>query len=246
MLSWQDITLRLFMALVYGACIGIERQWHQRSAGFRTTILVAVGSAGFTMFGEMGLHEQTMPRVVAQIVSGIGFLGAGAIMREGLNVRGLNTAATIWCSAAVGIFSGAGFWLAGLILSFFVMLTNIVLRPLVPLINNRLLAKAEENQHFYYLFEVVCSSSDEIQARATILQSLNNQAAVLKAMETTEHVDPDAIIDDGQNVQHNVLISAIFKASFQQDDFFDQLVGRLLLEPKVSVARWRLLSQYQE
>src|ERR1700737_5108362 len=98
---------RLGLALVLGSAIGFERQWHQKMAGLRTNALVALGSCGFVVFSAMvGQGDPT--RIAAQIVTGIGFLGAGIILREGINVHGLNTAATLWCSAMVGTLAGAG------------------------------------------------------------------------------------------------------------------------------------------
>jgi putative Mg2+ transporter-C (MgtC) family protein len=125
---------RLSLALLLGAVIGFERQWHQKMAGLRTNALVALGSCGFVVFSAM-VGEGDPTRVAAQVVTGIGFLGAGVILREGINVHGLNTAATLWCSAMVGTFAGAGFWAPSLVAAGFVTGTNLLLRPLVRLIN---------------------------------------------------------------------------------------------------------------
>src|ERR1700729_1978160 len=97
---------RLLAALVLGACVGAERQWRQRAAGLRTNTLVCFGAAAFVDLGLTIAPGTT--QVIAYVVSGVGFLGAGAIMKDGGNVRGLNTAATLWCSAAVGAYAGAG------------------------------------------------------------------------------------------------------------------------------------------
>ena len=91
----QEIALRLGLALLIGAVIGFERQWRQRMAGLRTNALVALGAAGFVVFSSIASGTDSPTRVAAQVVSGIGFLGAGVILREGVNVRGLNTAATL-------------------------------------------------------------------------------------------------------------------------------------------------------
>jgi putative Mg2+ transporter-C (MgtC) family protein len=125
---------RLSLALLLGAVIGFERQWHQKMAGLRTNALVALGSCGFVVFSAI-VGEGDPTRVAAQVVTGIGFLGAGVILREGINVHGLNTAATLWCSAMVGTFAGAGFWAPSLVAAGFVIGTNLLLRPLVRLIN---------------------------------------------------------------------------------------------------------------
>ena len=97
------------VALALGSVIGFERQWRQKMAGLRTNALVALGSCGFVVLSAMvGQGDPT--RVAAQVVTRIGFLGAGIILREGINVHGVNTAATLWCSAMVGTFAGAGLW----------------------------------------------------------------------------------------------------------------------------------------
>src|ERR1700760_856484 len=100
--------LNLFIAACLGASIGLERQWRQHLAGLRTNTLVALGAAIYITYARAVGDHDGATRMAAQVVSGIGFLGAGVIFKEGLNVRGLNTAATIWCSAAVGMLAGTG------------------------------------------------------------------------------------------------------------------------------------------
>lgn len=99
----DQAAVNLSVAFALGALIGFERQWRQRLAGLRTNTLVALGAAIFMVFSALFPGGQAPTRVAAQVISGIGFLGAGVIFKEGLNVRGLNTAATLWCSAAVGL-----------------------------------------------------------------------------------------------------------------------------------------------
>src|SRR3984957_4702600 len=118
-------------AFVLGTLIGTERQWRQRTAGLRTNVLVAVGAAAFTDLGTRLLGPDRATRIISYIVSGIGFLGAGVILKEGTQIRGLNTAATLWCSAAVGAFAGAALWAEAIALSSFVVAGNTLLRPLV-------------------------------------------------------------------------------------------------------------------
>ena len=101
--------LHLLSALFLGAIVGLERQWRQRMAGTRTNALVAAGAAAFVMCGFLlGGDPSARGRIVSYVVSGVGFLGAGVIFKDGANVRGLNTAATIWCSAAIGALCGLG------------------------------------------------------------------------------------------------------------------------------------------
>jgi putative Mg2+ transporter-C (MgtC) family protein len=109
-----ELGLRLVVASVLGALIGFEREVHGHSAGMRTHLLVALGSAMFTVLSIYGFGPGSMTnpvdpsRVAAQIVAGIGFLGAGAIIKDGLSVRGLTTAASMWATAAIGLSSGSG------------------------------------------------------------------------------------------------------------------------------------------
>src|ERR1700726_2654165 len=108
-LSIAEFALRLGVGLGCGALIGIERQWRARRAGLRTNALVAAGATLYGLYSVAVGDAGSPTRVASYVVSGIGFLGGGVILRDGFNVRGLNTAATLWCSAAVGVLAGMGF-----------------------------------------------------------------------------------------------------------------------------------------
>jgi putative Mg2+ transporter-C (MgtC) family protein len=124
-LSSLDVVLRLTLAAVLGGAVGMEREIREREAGLRTHLLVSVGAALFTLVSAYAWTDWSFStrdglvfdptRIAAQIVTGIGFLGAGAIIRQGLSVRGLTTAATLWLVAAIGMASGAGYWEAAVI-----------------------------------------------------------------------------------------------------------------------------------
>jgi putative Mg2+ transporter-C (MgtC) family protein len=122
-IGWDEVVLRLALASVLTGAIGFERELRERAAGLRTHLLVGLGAALFTLVSAYGWQDVIASgdvrfdpsRVAAQIVTGIGFLGAGAILRQGLSVRGLTTAAGLWVSAAVGMACGAGFYSAGLV-----------------------------------------------------------------------------------------------------------------------------------
>jgi putative Mg2+ transporter-C (MgtC) family protein len=136
-LNWDESLLRLALAAVLGGAIGLERELREREAGLRTHLLVSVGSALFTIVSAYGFHDfltsgqavirADPTRIAAQIVTGIGFLGAGAIIRQGFSVRGLTTAATLWVVAAVGLAAGAGYYSAAVITTALVL---IALHPL--------------------------------------------------------------------------------------------------------------------
>jgi putative Mg2+ transporter-C (MgtC) family protein len=139
-LDWDESLLRLALAAVLGGLIGMERELREREAGLRTHLLVSVGSALFTIVSAYGFHAflesgadvvQADPtRIAAQIVTGIGFLGAGAIIRQGFSVRGLTTAATLWVVAAVGLAAGAGYYSAAVITTALVLVALYPLRLL--------------------------------------------------------------------------------------------------------------------
>jgi putative Mg2+ transporter-C (MgtC) family protein len=131
-ISWQETLVRLALAALLGGLIGVEREFREHEAGLRTHTLVAVGAGLFTVVSAFGFHDvlshQTTvvarldpSRISAQIVSGIGFLGAGAIIRQGLTIRGLTTAATLWAVAAIGMAEGAGAYSAGIIATAIVL-----------------------------------------------------------------------------------------------------------------------------
>lgn len=127
-MTYSEFALRLFTALCAGLIIGIEREWQKKPAGLRTNSLVSTGAALFVMLSlNVTQNNGDASRIIAQIVSGVGFLGAGIIFKEGTNIHGLTTAATIWCSAAVGSLAGAGFFIETLIGVMAVLSVNLLL-----------------------------------------------------------------------------------------------------------------------
>ena len=132
-LTWSEELWRVAVAAGLGGAVGLERELREREAGFRTHLLVSVGSCLFTLvsaygFSEFGSRSVDPTRNAAQIVTGIGFLGAGAIIRQGFSVRGLTTAATLWVVAAIGMASGAGYFSAAVITTVLVLFSLWPLR----------------------------------------------------------------------------------------------------------------------
>ena len=127
-----EFTIRLLVALGAGMIIGFERQMHQKRAGLRTHSLVALGSAVFVLisFEVTGESGGDATRIIGQVVTGIGFLGAGVILRQGLSVHGRTTAATIWCSSATGCLAAAGYFTETAICTFIIVFVNLALRSL--------------------------------------------------------------------------------------------------------------------
>jgi len=168
----------LGLALLLGSAIGFERQWNQKMAGLRTNALVALGSCGFVVF-SMLVGQGDPTRVAAQVVSGIGFLGAGIILREGINVHGLNTAATLWCSAMVGTFAGGGYWAPSVVAAGFVVATNLLLRPLIRRLNSRMMVVASDEET-YYTVELTCRAIEEAHMRSLLLHALSQAGLGLR------------------------------------------------------------------
>lgn len=214
-------------ALGLGAAIGFERQWRQRLAGLRTNTLVSLGAASFVVFESLFSTEPSLTRVAAQVVSGIGFLGAGIIFREGLNVRGLNTAATLWCAAAVGVLAGGGALPYAVLVASMVIGVNLLLRPLVQRINRQPLASAELQSG--YIVNVVCKGEGEAHIRALLLQGLSAGGLRLRRLDSTN-------IEDSDRVE----VLAWLSADRRCDNVLEQIVGRLSLESAVTAARWRV------
>jgi putative Mg2+ transporter-C (MgtC) family protein len=142
----EDI-IRLLLAMTAGGLVGLEREFRDKSAGFRTLIFIAMGSAGFTILSSRLALDKDPTRIATNIVTGIGFLGAGAILRDGLRITGLTTAATIWLTAALGMAVGGGqYALAGILMSF-----TIIVLWLFPFIEAGIDKTREE-----HTYEVVC------------------------------------------------------------------------------------------
>lgn len=186
----RDIIIRLVMAIALGGFIGLERErlhvgYKTYSAGFRTHILVCVGAA-VCMIVSIGMHEQfkgDAARIAAQVVSGIGFLGAGAIMREGLLVRGLTTAASLWVVASMGLACGAGYYLAATFGTLLVLFTLVILGTIEDFVRGK---------RKYDMLSVVLSDAPEQVGLITSV--LEKQYGSVKRIEMNKTSDPGKML----------------------------------------------------
>ncbi|MEO9852304.1 MAG: MgtC/SapB family protein [Reichenbachiella sp.] len=137
-MAYIDFIISLAVAAAAGMVIGFERQWQNKSAGLRTNTLVAMGAALYVLL-SIQLTEEIgdVTRIIGQVVTGIGFLGAGIIFKEGANVYGLTTAATVWCSSAIGCLAGAGFYVETWIATLAILIVHLILTPFNKLLNRR-------------------------------------------------------------------------------------------------------------
>ncbi|MGJ1267858.1 MgtC/SapB family protein [Pedobacter chinensis] len=231
-----EFAIRLSAALLFGVAIGVERQWRQKSAGLRTNTLVSLGSAAFILISASLTDSTGDPsRIAAQIVTGIGFLGAGVIMKDGLSVQGLNTAATIWCSAAVGSLCGLGLFAQAGVVTAFIMLTHILLRPVGQKLSLLSFNKTATTQ-IDYLFTIKCKTEVENHIRVRLMQMLGNDEKLLLKSLTS---------DDTDDVTH-VTITAVIKAVTPQDSLMERVASRLTIEDKVIKVSWEIIGTQSE
>ncbi|MCL2657036.1 MAG: MgtC/SapB family protein [Betaproteobacteria bacterium] len=222
--SLLDTLLSLAAAFVLGGLIGLERQYRQRTAGLRTNVLVAVGAAVFVDTANRLTGNDGAVRVIAYVVSGIGFLGAGVIMREEGNVRGLNTAATLWGSAAVGATAGADLIFEAALATVFVLAANTLLRPIVNTIDRKPLdmGSVEVTNTLYVIAER--------PHRKSVMALLEEELE--RSNYPTRDLDIHAFGHDEFEIEATLVATSV------DADELDELVSRLAALPGVRQAFW--------
>ena len=219
-----DVVLKIAIAVVLATAIGAERQYRQRSAGLRTNVLVAVGAASFVSLG-MHLNGQAgAGQIAAYVVSGIGFLGAGVIMKEGSHVWGLNTAATLWCSAAVGALCGVNLAAEAGVLTVAILAGNTLLRPLVDRINRA--PVDERSAEATYEVHVLTQAEHVGEVRDLLAEQLERANYPIKEIEVSEHGD------DVTELAATLVSTAVDPAEM------DGVISALEASPLVSHATW--------
>jgi putative Mg2+ transporter-C (MgtC) family protein len=221
-----DTLISLFVAFVFGTLIGAERQYRQRSAGLRTNVLVAVGAAAFVDLAERLMGANGAVRVIAYVVSGIGFLGAGAIMKEGMNVRGLNTAATLWASAAVGACAGADMVAQSAAVTVFVLAGNTLLRPLVNAIDRIPLNERASEANYQVI--VTTSAERAADVRETLGETLQSANYPIRETKVIYRSDD------------NVEVAAELVAMAAEPHELDAVIAVLATLPGVTHATWNV------
>jgi putative Mg2+ transporter-C (MgtC) family protein len=226
--------LRLSSAIGMGSLLGVERQWRQRMAGTRTNALVAGGAAAFVMCGLLLNNDlSALGRIVSYVVSGVGFLGAEVIFKDGGNVRGLNTAATIWCSAAIGALSGLGSLNLAFVLALAVLFTNLVLCPLA----YRLHPVLPEPTPVETLYEVqlACKLSSAARIRALLLSTIARLPVTLRSVHSEQ--------DDANN---QTRIRAEMTTAGRNNEAIEQVMMHLSIEDDVSTMSWSIAESAME
>ncbi|MDW5417038.1 MULTISPECIES: MgtC/SapB family protein [unclassified Iodobacter] len=216
----------LSTAFILGSIIGYERQYRQRTAGLRTNALVSLAAAIFVGLAYRVHGPDGAARVISYVVSGVGFLGAGTIMKEGLNVRGLNTAATLWGSAAVGACSGAGLIAEALLAAIFVLAANTLLRPVVNAINR----------------SPINDQSGEVSYQVCMIVDGDRQKHALNVLESmlTQIEYPLGDLNVEPFGDDDVEITATLLSSKVDSGKLDTLIMQIQKRPYVKQAFWNL------
>ena len=181
MSNYTEFLFQITVCYLLSSCIGIERQYRRRSVGLRTIILVSLGAFLFVRY-SFSFPDSDMNRIAAQVVAGIGFLGAGVIIKDGKTVKGLTTAATLWCAAAIGVLCSANLLFEAAIGTLFILFTNIILRSVNSKINNL----SGNINYNLYSFSIICEEKNEDQILKIIKEIVKANKASINSIETSD------------------------------------------------------------
>ena len=221
-----DFASRIVIALLLGTFIGFERQLTGHPAGIRTNMLICLSSCMFILF-PMIMGSNDIQRVASYIISGVGFLCSGVIFKENGTVKGLNTAATLWCSAAIGVLTSSGMFRYAFVATFILITSNIIFRPLSQKINP--LDSFNEDENFYKI-KIICREADELEIRSSILKETKDTKLTLVELDT----------DDLGNKK--VQIEATYKFIGKRiDDTIENLVSKLSLKDGIKKVGWEII-----
>lgn len=221
-----DFATRIVVSLLLGMFIGFERQLTGHPAGIRTNMLICLGSCMFLLF-PMIMGSDDIQRVASYIVSGVGFLCSGVIFKENGTVKGLNTAATLWCTAAIGLLSSSGMYSYAFIATFILLMANVIFRPLSQKIDP--LDNFNEDESFYKI-NIVCHETEELKIRSEILKETKKTKLTLTELDTKE-------------LENNkVQIEATYRFIGQRiDDTIEGLVSTLSIKHGIKKVGWEII-----
>ncbi|MBR8008552.1 MgtC/SapB family protein [Burkholderia vietnamiensis] len=214
----------LLAAFACGVAIGLERQMRQRTAGLRTITLVASGASLFVSLGM--LMGTGVTQIAAYVVSGVGFLGGGVIMRDKGSIQGINTAATLWCAAAVGVLSGTGYYGPAVAGTVVVLVTNTVLREISRVINATPVSTADLVRE--YQLTVVCREDDEIHIRAVLSNAMYAEPLSFQSLTSRDCQDHPPCVE----------VTAICRTHPNHQARLEQIASRISMEKGVSSVSW--------
>lgn len=224
-------SLRLIIAVVLGFFVGLERQWTKHQAGILTNVIVCVGAFSYSAFSYIANDTNVdVTRIAAQVVCGIGFLGAGLILRDGTNIRGLSTAATIWTTAAIGILCTLPNIMFSVIVAIAIVFLHLVLHPLSDLINKKQSYNKEKERRAecFYKISIKCTEESEIDIRSHLIKTIRNENNIL--LHNMESISTD----DG-----NTKIKAYVTTAKKNDEIVENLLIHIGKDNGIISAGWK-------
>lgn len=228
-MEFTDFLTRILFSIILGFIIGLERQYRQNLAGIRTNVLVCVGACLFVMYSAV-VGSGDSSRIAGQVVTGVGFLGGGVILRDGFNVKGLNTAATLWCTASVGVLSSSGNIAFASVAALIIVSSNILLRPISKKMY-RIRSNHSDDAHAY-IISIKCAETIEFSIRSMLMQMVGEEKIILRKLESIETENED-----------KVKVKAEIISMEKSDMIMERIVGVLSLELGVVSASWKLVGE---
>lgn len=227
-MSYSDFLIRISVCFILGIIIGLERQYRRKTAGIRTISLVAIGSFLFVSISKLagGLD---VTRIAAQVVSGIGFLGAGVILRDGTNIRGLNTAATLWCSAAIGALTALGLLIEASIGVIYILMSNILLR----FISRKVLRKTIHTKIINYTLTIYCKDDKELSIKNTLMHQIKSKQIIIKSFSS-------------KKIEHQTQLEIELEVESTFQDDMNSLINKLCTEDGVISIKYKDVTNYVE
>lgn len=225
-MNYQAFMLRIGLSLLLGFLIGLERQLTGHVAGIRINVLISLGTCLFVLF-PMLYGSTEVFRIASYIVSGVGFLCSGVIFKDSASVRGINTAATLWCTAAVGILASTGKYLFAVSAACTLILSNLVMRKLVNFIKP-IMGNDESDRQ--YRISVTCREAAENEIRLLLINSSPTKSLCLNRLESSDA--------SGEKVE---IYAEYISCGKPKDYVLESIVRRALESPAVLSAGWEAL-----
>ena len=225
-MNYMEFAFRILLSLCLGFCIGLERQITGHSAGIRNNVLICLGTSLFTLFPMLYNSDQTF-RVGSSIISGVGFLCSGVIFKENGAVKGMNTAATLWCTAAIGILASTGAWQLSVTATLVLILSNLLLKPIALKINP---LRVNDESEKTYRISVTCQEDAEPVIRQLLINSNSSSTLFLTNLESGDVV--------GDKVE---VIAEFCSVGKPKNPVLEEIVSKALRLPTVVSAGWEVL-----
>jgi len=220
--------IRISICFIFGIAIGVERQCRRKIAGIRTITLVTLGAFLFVSISKLTISSD-ITRIASQVVSGIGFLGAGVILRDGINVRGLNTAATLWCSAAIGTLTALGLIAEAAIGVGYVLLSNILLR----FISRKMMKQKNNKSKDNYTLIINCSEEKEMIVKNMLIQKLKSNQFTIQNLET-------------KKIDNSIIVNVLLEIPSSFSSNIDEIINRICIEPGVISVEYNKVNKYSD